>query len=461
MKTYESCRREFPVFLYKNYTVEDENSELRVTYHFEIPGLSSFDPVWRFPKKDTIPLQAEGNLTLQKMLFGLGMVELISYWKIACQPEVRVLCGPLSPEQIRWWKDLYFLGLGEFFYTNGIQADSDTFMNLRADAPELPGVPRPASEADGCLIPIGGGKDSACTIELLKKSGLKLKTYIINPRGATLETVRVSGLSIDDSIHAGRTLDRRMLELNQEGYLNGHTPFSALVAFSSLITAYLHNLKYIALSNEASANESTVAGSTVNHQYSKSFKFEQDFHNYEKEYIQSGIYYFSMLRPLSEFQIAEYFSRHPAYHEVFRSCNVGSKQDIWCGHCPKCLFVFLILSPFLSHSRLTEIFGTDMLEDRSMLEDFQKLTGLTEEKPFECVGSRDEVNAAICLTIEQMEISGAALPALLKWYRAQPLFESAFPHRHDYDSFYDRNHLLPSAFLKILSDECYGGTLPC
>ena len=190
-----------------------------------------------------------------------------------------------------------------------------------------------------------------------------------------------------------------MLELNQEGYLNGHTPFSALVAFSSLITAYLHNLKYIALSNEASANESTVAGSTVNHQYSKSFKFEQDFHNYEKEYIQSGIYYLSMLRPLSEFQIAEYFSRHPAYHEVFRSCNVGSKQDIWCGHCPKCLFVFLILSPFLSHSRLTEIFSTDMLEDRSMLEDFQKLTGLTEEKPFECVGSRDEVNAASCLPI--------------------------------------------------------------
>lgn len=143
MKTYESCRREFPVFLYKNYTVEDENSELRVTYHFEIPGLSSFDPVWRFPKKDTIHLQAEGNLTLQKMLFGLGMVELISYWKIACPPEVRVLCGPLSPEQIRWWKDLYFLGLGEFFYTNGIQADSDTFMNLRADAPELPEFPVP------------------------------------------------------------------------------------------------------------------------------------------------------------------------------------------------------------------------------------------------------------------------------------------------------------------------------
>ena len=105
-----------------------------------------------------------------------------------------------------------------------------------------------------------------------------------------------------------------------------------------------HWLKYVALSNESSANESTVAGSTVNHQYSKSFEFEQDFHKYEKDWLGSGVYYFSMLRPLSEFQIAKYFAGATAYHDIFRSCNAGSKQDIWCGHCPKCLFVFLILT---------------------------------------------------------------------------------------------------------------------
>ena len=66
MKTYESCRREFPVFLYKNYTVEDENSELRVTYHFEIPGLSSFDPVWRFPKRILYPFRPKETLPFRK-----------------------------------------------------------------------------------------------------------------------------------------------------------------------------------------------------------------------------------------------------------------------------------------------------------------------------------------------------------------------------------------------------------
>lgn len=461
MKTYTACRESFPIFLYKGYSVLDTKEDLQITYHFEIPGLSAFDPVWHFPKKDEKPLSVNQNKTLQTMLFSLGMVELISYWKIACPKKVLVSAGPLSKEQIQWWKELYYLGLGEFFYTNGIEAGFEDFMELTSEAPDFAGEDRPLTAEKGCLIPIGGGKDSACTIEMLKKSAHPLKTYIINARGATLKTVEVSGLSMEDNLHARRSLDARMLALNKEGYLNGHTPFSALVAFSALITAYLHGLRYIALSNESSANESTVSGSMVNHQYSKSFKFEQDFHNYEKAYIRSQIHYFSMLRPLSEFQIAEYFSRAARYHDIFRSCNVGSKQDIWCAHCPKCLFVFLILSPFLSHQRLVEIFGADMTEDWSMLEDFKKLTGILEEKPFECVGSRSEVNAAICLTIEQLEAKKEPLPKLLSWYQHQPLYAVSYPQRHAYQQYYDAHHLLPEEFLRILSEECYGGTLPC
>ncbi len=461
MKTYEFCRKAYPVFLYKSYTVSDMPTELKVTYHFEIPGLSVFEPSWIFPKSSSFSGELSDNRTLQSMLFGLGMVELISYWKIACPPKVIVSAGPLTQAQIQWWKELYYLGLGEFFYTNGITTNSDDFMELVSDGQELAGRNIPSSARNGCLIPVGGGKDSACTIEMLKKTGHPLKTYIINPRGATLKTVEAAGIQESDSVHIRRTLDSRMLALNKEGYLNGHTPFSALVAFSSLIAAYLHGLRYVALSNESSANESTVAGSMVNHQYSKSFKFELDFHNYEKEFIGSGIHYFSMLRPLSEFQIAKYFAGATAYHDIFRSCNVGSKQDIWCGHCPKCLFVFLILSPFLSHGRLVEIFGTDLTDDPDMKADFEKLTGIQEEKPFECVGSRSEVNAAICLTIERMQKEGEPLPFLFSWYLKQPIYEASFSDRHAYDEYYDAAHLLPEEFLYLLSKECYGGKLPC
>ena len=132
---------------------------------------------------------------------------------------------------------------------------------------------------------------------------------MINGRGATLESAKAAGFDEDRILIAKRTLAPEMLELNRLGYLNGHTPFSAIVAFSSVLAAYLYDLRYVALSNEASANESTVAGSTVNHQYSKSFKFEEDFHQYEETYISSGVLYFSLLRPWSEYQIAAYFSR--------------------------------------------------------------------------------------------------------------------------------------------------------
>ena len=49
----------------------------------------------------------------------------------------------------------------------------------------------------------------------------------------------------------------------------------------------------------------------------------------------------------------------------------------------------------------------------------------------------------------------------MKRYKELPLYEANFAHRHDYDRYYDGEHLLPEEFLKILTEECYGGVLPC
>ncbi|MDY3918284.1 MAG: hypothetical protein SOZ59_04680 [Candidatus Limivivens sp.] len=456
MDKFEKFRKEFPRFFYHGYEKEELADTLTVTYHFEIEGLSSFAPRWIFQKSAKFPELTKENKTLETMLFSLGMVELVSYWKITCSPQVIVEAGVLNQEQIAWWKDLYFNGQGEFFYTNQIETTVEDFMDITAVGKEPAGKKARADRARGCLIPIGGGKDSAVTLELLKKTGETCRCYIINPRGATINTTAVGGFSEDQVIVARRTLDKNMLELNKQGYLNGHTPFSALVAFSATIAAYLQGLRYIALSNESSANESTVLGSTVNHQYSKSFKFEEDFHRYEERWIDSGTYYFSMLRPLSEFQIARYFAKCRAYHPIFRSCNVGSKEDIWCGHCPKCLFVYLILSPFLSRAELKEIFGKDMLEDPEMIPIMEQLIGICEEKPFECVGSRSEINTAITLAIQKLEEAGEALPVLFTYYRTTTLYETYRKLGDTYSAYYDRENLLPEQFRELVERECIG-----
>lgn len=456
MGKYEQFRNEYPVFIYKRYQIEESDDAIRLQFFFEIEGLSEFAPVWVFPKKKRMPYPVKGNATFEKLVFSLGMTELVSYWKITCSPTVRVLAGALDEQQIAWWKDLYFNGLGEFFYVNHIQADPADFMTIQSEGPQICGSDHPLAAPEGCLIPIGGGKDSAVSIELVKKAGQKSMCYVINPRGATVHTTEVGGYDWAEVIDAKRTLDKRMLELNKEGFLNGHTPFSAIVAFSSVIAAYMHGLHYVALSNEASANESTVPGSMVNHQYSKSFKFEQDFHGYEADYIGSGVYYFSLLRPLSEFQIAKFFAKCKAYHPIFRSCNAGSKEDKWCGHCSKCLFVFFILSPFLSHDYVAGIFGRDMLEDADMMPIMEQLTGAQDVKPFECVGSRDEINTAICLTIDRMEADGEALPLLFRNYKESGLYGKYHGLGDTFSVLFNDEHLLPESFAAVVRDNCCG-----
>lgn len=445
MKTYSSLRVAHPTFYYKNYEVSKENNSIRVTYNFEIENLASFAPSWVFPLgKEEIDLN---DANLQAMFFNLGMAELVSYWKITCSPDVLVQCGSLSPSQINWWKKLYFHGLGEFFYLNRINAD-ESFMRITAHLPSS-SLSQSQRYLSGNLIPVGGGKDSNVTMELLREFEDVNHPYIINPRGATLESVSVAKLE-DKTLIAKRTLDSEMLRLNREGYLNGHTPFSAIVAFSSIITAYLNSIKHVILSNESSANESTVAGSSVNHQYSKSFEFEQDFNRYEKEFIRSGVYYFSLLRPLSEYQIASYFARLKPYHSVFKSCNKGSHTNIWCADCSKCLFVYLILSPFLTFDELTKIFGRDMANDENLIPTLNQLIGFeTDEKPFECVGSRDEVNFAICEAIKKND----KLPALFEYYTKTPLYTQYSNMQNPYPKFYDKANLIPKGYLDILKRE--------
>jgi hypothetical protein len=110
----------------------------------------------------------------------------------------------------------------------------------------------------------------------------------------------------------------------------------------------------------------------------------------------------SFLRERSELWVAEVFSRLTQYHHVFRSCNRafaqlrGQRATNWCGECDKCLFINLILAPFLSRDDLRAIFHAEPLSDPARVDQLRTLVGLgTTHKPFECVGDPDESAAAL------------------------------------------------------------------
>lgn len=451
MKTFDELRERYPLFLYHGYHIEETPDTIRFWYDFEIAQLAQFHPTWTIDKAH-ISYFEDTDEIIQKLVFSIGMVELSSYWKLTCSPLVEIHCADLSLAQIDWWKKQYYWGLGEFFYTNHIDVSMADFMHIKTLGNGFAHTSG-TKELDGCLVPIGGGKDSIVTLELLKQTNMKRKCYIMNSRGATQATVDMAGFADQDVIKVKRTLDPTMLDLNKQGFLNGHTPFSALVAFSATLFAYLNELRYVVLSNEDSANESTVEGTNINHQYTKSFQFEQDFQTYEASYIASGVTYFSLLRGWSEYQIAQEFAKHTQYHTIFRSCNVGSKQDIWCCHCPKCLFVYLILCPFLSLQAETKMFGENLLEKESLIDTMEKLIGYQSEKPFECVGSRDEINTAICTKIKELQAQKEPLPLLFQHYQTLPQYAMYKDRPNPYEHYFNEEHLIPEAFLSLVKKE--------
>jgi hypothetical protein len=445
-------REEFPVFIYESFDYTLSPEGLSGNFLFRLGDRHRFSPSFFIPRKPFF-LPDEAILPgLPSLIFNIGMIELLSYWKAACPPIVQVKPSGLSEEQKVWWKSVYYNGLGEFIYLNGIQVDSRDFVGFLT-AKEAKEAKKIQSTGKGTIIPVGGGKDSVVTLELLGKyeGGMPL---VMNPTAASRECIRKSGSQDGEVFEIRRSIDPQLFELNDQGFLNGHTPFSALLAFYTLLAAAVTGKKFIALSNESSANEATIPGTAINHQYSKTIEFESGFREYVRKYLSPDIEYFSFLRPLHEIRIAQLFSHYPQYFPVFRSCNAGSKSGIWCGKCSKCLFTYIILSPFIDHAELIKVFGNDLFDDPDLLGYFEQMTGLSPEKPFDCVGTIGEVNAAVREAVRRR--NGQRLPVLLERYAAHHVIpEEDYEIRKLLDSF-DRTHHLPAEFESVLKNALHG-----
>ena len=450
---FNDLRSAFPLFCYEAFEYNYTGSSLDISFLFTLDKRLQFRPKIVIPWKENIfmPYEKLSSRALDNLIFNIGMIELISYWKAACPPNVVIKPYGLSADQVAFWKKLYFLGLGEFFYANSIDTTGQQFMQItpaEKQPPSMFGLP----DKEGALVPVGGGKDSAVSMGLLNKWKTDWTPMVINPRPATEQVILAAGKSAQNTAWIRREIEPQLLELNAHGYLNGHTPFSALLAFYSLLIAYLTGRSDIILSNESSANEPTIPGTEINHQYSKSFGFERDFRIYCRSFISEDLNYFSLLRPLPEILIAKLFSGMPQYFDAFRSCNAGSKTNSWCGACPKCLFTFIILSPFMEPQQLEHIFGKNLFREIKLKEILDELTGQAEIKPFECIGTTGEVNLA--LRLARARYPGEHLPELLQYYfRHSNADHASGPMIDSIGYDIDTRHFVPENYYELLSGE--------
>lgn len=427
----ETLRTRHPRFIYRRYHLDRSGDTLKIGFEFETePGIV-FRPDITIPGIAPSTWEQLPPEVLHNLAFHLGLMEIPSYWKATCSPEIVVEAGPLDEWQRAWWTDLLLNGMTEFFFVNQIPFTAPGFVTIRVRASHsgeagaagaagtswLRSNQHPAP-AERLLVPIGGGKDSVVTIETLKQHAADIGCLSLNPMVAARDIARVSGCRADRDHVVTRRIDETLFRLNAEGYLNGHTPFSALVAFLSVTCAVLFGYGRVAVSYERSSNEGNVwyCGREVNHQYAKTFDFEQKFRTYVAAYLAPDVDFFSFLRPLYELQIARLFARFTPYHAIFRSCNRGLKQNVWCHNCPKCLFVYTALFPFLERNEMQAIFSEDLFAREDLVPTALQMLNPSEQKPFECVGAFEENIAAFALSARKLRDAdpGQPLPLLLR-----------------------------------------------
>lgn len=420
LEAYERLQTEWTRFTYESAERETLPDRWVFRYRYSLTGpagIRSFTHEIALARS-FLPAHGPEHPLVDHAMRQLGLMETVNYWKLACPMELVSQALALDEEQAAWWKDLFIKGLGEFFYINGIYGSVPDESLVRIFS--LPGAPRfvPVSiETRGNLIPVGGGKDSVVTMELLAPLKAENDVFLMSARKASYDTAVAAGYGPDRQIVLTRRFDPQLLRMNAEGFLNGHVPFSAILAFASLLTAAMMGRRHIVLSNEGSANEPTVPDTHVNHQYSKSLEFESDFTRYAERWITPSIRYFSLLRPWSEARIAQAFAGMKAYHPLFLSCNRGSKDNIWCCDCPKCLFVYILTAAFAGIPETTKIFGAPLLDKISLRGYLEELLGLAPTKPFECVGTVAETFWCLNRITVALEAAGEPLPELVDWFR--------------------------------------------
>lgn len=386
-------------FHFLGYTFEAATATASFAYRITFAGRAPLD----FTETLVLP-RRRTELTgeqLARFLDPLHLILGISYYKLYCPPKM-ALPFRLSREQADFWNTVYRKGLGEFLYVNKLAP------SVLARFPHGGAAPAPVRVAceERALLGIGGGKDSIVAAELLKElpEPLRVSSFLVETQRPDPIARRVMKAIGFPNHVVRRTLDPKLFQLH-EGAYNGHIPVSAVFAFVGLFAAAFSGRKYVIVGNEVSSNAGNLTwrGETINHQWSKSAEFEALLQDYARRFISPDVTYFSLLRPFYEIRIVELFSKHPRYFPLFTSCNRAFRVHkersgrLWCGECPKCAYVFLVLAPFLPRKTLVGVFGKDLLSDAALLPVYADVLGFGKAKPFDCVGTFEEAQAALFL----------------------------------------------------------------
>ena len=415
MKSYDK-------FIFEGWAFDKHSRCLQL--HYALDDKLHFTETYKFD----FDFDGYDESALETAINTLFYLAGVSYYKTFLPATIVDKRMSINREDAQFYQTVYQKGLGEFFYVNKLSPETEINFPVSQNDPQIQNP-----HGSGQLIGIGGGKDSLVSVELLRNQP-KVATWSLDHRKQLEPLVQKIGLP---HFWVERTWDRQLLDLNKQDAYNGHVPISAIFSVVGVVVAILTGYRDVVVSNESSANEPNLVyeGVEINHQYSKSLEYEKLYQLQLARHFGESLRYYSLLRPFSELRIAELFAKDTfdKYKDVFSSCNRafihGSSGMFWCGQCPKCAFVFLALTPFISRDELEQVFGgKNLLLNPNLEKTYRKLLGIEGDKPLDCVGEIKESRAA-------MRLAGQIYPQLEKYHFELP---------DDYDFRALSEHAIPA-----------------
>ncbi len=382
-------------FQFKNYSFDDATKQADFVYvNNGIQFTESISFINMVPGYNTEAL--ERALFLAFVLIGT------SYYKTFPTEGVELLVGEIDEWQAEFFSSVYQEGLSQFASENSLtRSDLAHFVASGTGSRATDYIATDQSP----LVLQSGGKDSLLLATLLSQKHTVFDAWNLSSGSSHPSVLDTIGNSL---VTATRQIDTENLtNAGEHGALNGHVPVTYIVLSIALVQAILLGKDTVlsAIGHEGEEPYMYIGDLPVSHQWSKTWKAEQQLAKYIKNYISPVIQLGSPLRKYSELKIAELFTSESweAYAHQFSSCNVGNyKQGQnnqmlgWCGDCPKCANSFLLFAPFVDPTNLIEVFsGENLFQKPSLVETFKGLLDVDGVvKPFECVGETDELRLA-------------------------------------------------------------------
>ncbi len=344
------------------------------------------------------------NKILDNAMFLAFVMIGASYYKAHPTPLVH-MPKPIDEWQANFFSKVFQEGLSQYAFENGLTRDN--LAHFKATATKVDGAS--AYRGDGILSLQSGGKDSLLVATLLLEANIDFTPWYVSSdkngaHPAVIDEIFPQLINKNAGIVI-RELDQ--VHLKETGGLNGHVPVTYINTALAIVQAVLNNQNIVltSIGNEGTEPHAMIGDLPVNHQWSKTWEAEQLMAEYVKRYISEDIHVGSPIRKYSELRIAELFVNKcwQKYGYKFSSCNAANYQQgvnnvnlTWCGECAKCANTYLLFSPFLAPQVLQSLFhDVDLFRKPQLVDIFKGLLGIDGVmKPFECVGSVDELRFA-------------------------------------------------------------------